>query len=256
MDLNLANRRALVTGASRGIGLAVAGALAAEGCHLHLCARTAADLEAARKALIENHPIEVACHAVDLSVTSNAAQLADECLDIDILVNNAGSVPHGAITSIDDAAWRHAWDLKVFGFINLTRDIYRAMCRRRHGVIINVIGNSGDRPTAGHIASSMANAALTALSRALGAESPGYGVRVIGLSPGATETDRVRVRLSARAEQELGSAARWRELSTVFPFGRLATVEEIANVVAFLASDRASYVSGTVVTVDGGANWR
>lgn len=256
MDLNLKGRSALVTGASRGIGFGAACSLAAEGCHLHLAARTAVDLEAARREIIHDHPVEVVCHALDLSLGENAVKLARECLAADILINNAGAVPHGSVTSLDEAAWRRSWDLKVFGFLNLTREIYRAMCERRRGVIINVIGNNGERPTAGRLAASMANAALMAMSRALGAESADHGVRVIGLNPGGTETDRPLVGLRAQAEKELGSAERWRELTTGFPFGRLATVQEIADVITFLASDRASYVSGTVVTVDGGASWR
>lgn len=256
MDLNLRGRSALVTGASRGIGFGVARALAAEGCHLHLASRTAADLEAARRKILGTAAVEVTCHALDLSVSENARELARACSGVDILVNNAGAVPHGSITNLDEATWRSSWDLKVFGFVNLTREIYRAMCERRRGVIINVIGNHGEHPMAGHLASSMANAALMAMSRALGAESADYGVRVVGVNPGATETDRLVGRLRSRAEGELGDAERWRELTRAFPFGRLATVEEVADVIAFLASDRASYVSGTIVTIDGGATLR
>jgi NAD(P)-dependent dehydrogenase (short-subunit alcohol dehydrogenase family) len=256
MELDLEGRTALITGGSRGIGYGVAQVLAAEGCHLHLASRSAADLETARERLAGAHPVKVQCHALDLSVAENAVKLARDCGDIDILVNNAGAIPHGSITAVDDKTWRAAWDLKVFGFINLTRQIYARMCERRRGVIINVIGTAGERPTAAYIAGSMANAGLMAMSRALGAESPKYGVRVLGVSPGATETDRQVVRWRARAEKELGSAERWRELTTGFPFGRLGTVNEVASVIAFLASDRGGYVSGTVVTVDGGASWQ
>jgi 3-oxoacyl-[acyl-carrier protein] reductase len=99
----------------------------------------------------------------------------------------------------------------------------------------------------------MGNASLMALSRALGAQSPECGVRVVGINPGAIETDRQVVRWRARAEKELGSADRWRELTKGFPFGRLGTVNEVANMVAFLCSDLSSYTSGTVITIDGGA---
>jgi hypothetical protein len=256
MELDLKNRTALVTGGSRGIGHGVARLLAAEGCHLHLASRNADDLEAARKKITDAYPVKVTCHALDLSVSDNAVKLARDCGDVDILVNNAGAIPQGAITVLDDQAWRAAWDLKVFGFINLTREIYRSMCARRHGVIINVIGTAGERPSAGYIAGSMANASLMTMSRALGAESPQYGVRVVGINPSATATDRGIVLWRKRAEQELGDAERWRELTKGFPFGRPATVDEVAGVIVFLASDCASYVSGTVLTVDGGASWR
>lgn len=253
MDLQLKGRTALITGGSRGIGFGVAQLLAAEGCNLHLASRSAADLEAARGKITAVHPVKVTGHALDLSVAENTVKLARECGDIDVLINNAGAIPQGTITDLDDKTWRAAWELKLFGYVNLTREVYRAMCERQRGVIINVIGAAGERPTAGYVAGSMANAALMTMSRALGAESPKYGVRVLGLSPTATATDRGVTRWRNQAKKELGDENRWRELTKGFPFGRPASVEEVANVVVFLASDRASYMSGTVVTVDGGA---
>lgn len=256
MDLQLKGRTALVTGGSRGIGFGVAQVLAAEGCNLHLASRSAADLETARGKITAAHPIKVTCHALDLSLAENTDRLARECGEIDILINNAGAIPQGGITDFDDQTWRAGWELKMFGYINLTREVYRGMCARRRGVIINVIGGAGERPTAGYIAGSIANSGLMTLSRALGAESPKFGVRVLGLNPSATATDRGVVRWRNQAQKELGDAERWKELTKGFPFGRPASVEEVANVIVFLASERASYVSGTVVSVDGGAAWR
>jgi NAD(P)-dependent dehydrogenase (short-subunit alcohol dehydrogenase family) len=256
MDLGLKGRTALVTGGSRGIGFGVAQVLAAEGCNLHLASRNAADLETARKRIMDVHDIEVTCHALDLGSGENVKTLGRACFDVDILVNNAGAVPQGTVTGVDEDAWRKAWDLKVFGFVNLIREIYPVMCERRRGVVVNVIGVAGERPVANYIAGSMGNASLMALTRALGADSPDSGVRVVGINPGAIETDRQVVRWRARAEKELGSAERWRELTTGFPFGRLGTVAEIANMAAFLCSDLSSYTSGTVITIDGGASAR
>ena len=253
MDLHLKNRTALITGASRGIGFGVAQSLAAEGCHLHLCSRNAAELDAARNKVLASHKVNITCHALDLAVSENARKLGQACKDVDILVNNAGAIPQGTLTGLDEKPWRDSWDLKVFGYINLSRDIYAAMCERRRGVVINIIGGAGERPTAGYIAGSMANAGLMAFSRALGAESPNFGVRVIGLNPSATATDRGVTRWRNQAQKDLGDPERWRELTKGFPFGRPATVEEIADVVAFLCSDRASYISGTIISVDGGA---
>jgi NAD(P)-dependent dehydrogenase (short-subunit alcohol dehydrogenase family) len=253
MDLNLSGRTALITGGSRGIGLGVAQGLAAEGCHLHLTSRNAADLDAARSKILAAHRVNVTCHALDLSVSENARKLAQACRDVDILVNNAGAIPQGTLTGLDEKAWRASWDLKVFGYINVARDIYAAMCERKRGVIVNVIGGAGERPTAGYIAGSMANAGLMAFSRALGADSPNHGVRVLGLNPSATATDRGVTRWRNQAQKDLGDAERWRELTKGFPFGRPAEVKEVADVVVFLCSDRASYVSGTVISVDGGA---
>jgi len=256
MDLQLKGRTALITGGSRGIGFGVAQVLAAEGCNLHLASRSAADLETARSKITAAHPVKVTCHALDLAVAENSDRLARECGEIDILINNAGAIPQGGILDFDDKTWRAGWELKMFGYINLTREVYRGMCARRRGVIVNVIGGAGERPTAGYIAGSIANSGLMTMSRALGAESPKFGVRVLGLNPSATATDRGVVRWRNQAQKELGDAERWQELTKGFPFGRPASVEEVANVIVFLASDRASYVSGTVVSVDGGAAWR
>lgn len=256
MDLQLKGKTALVTGASRGIGLGVAEVLAQEGCNLHLAARNAQALEAAREKIAKASGVTVTCHALDLAASESAVKLARDCGNIDILVNNAGAIPQGTITDLDEKAWRAGWELKLFGYINLTREVYRRMTDRRDGVIVNVIGGAGERPSAGYIAGSIANSGLMTLSRALGADSPKFGVRVLGLNPSATATERGVEIWRTRAQKELGDAERWPELTKGFPFGRAATVQEVANVVVFLASPCASYVSGTVVSVDGGAAWR
>ena len=253
MELNLKGRTALVTGGSRGIGFGVAQVLAAEGCNLHLASRSAADLKAARKKITAAHRVNVTVHALDLSRLENALALVKACGPLDILINNAGAIPQGTITALDDATWRTAWDLKVFGFINVTREVYRDMCARKSGVIVNVAGTAGERPTANYIAGGMANAGLMAMSRALGAESVDHGVRVVAVNPGAIETDRQMVRWKARAKAKFGDENRWRELVTGFPRGRLGTVDEVASTVVFLCSDRAGYISGSIVTIDGGA---
>ncbi|HET9405554.1 MAG TPA: short-chain dehydrogenase/reductase [Burkholderiales bacterium] len=252
MDLELAGLTALVTGASRGIGLAIARQLAREGCNLHLAARTVADLDAARSSILGQGQVAVECHALDLGRSGNAARLAQRCGDVDILINNAGSIPSGHLLEIDEARWRQSWELKVFGYINLTREVYRTMRARRRGVIVNVIGVAGERLRQDYIAGGTGNAALMAFTRNLGGESVDYGVRVVGVNPGQIETDRLRQRLERKAKEELGDPGRWRELVLNPPFGRLARAEEVADTVVYLASARASYISGTIVTVDGG----
>jgi NAD(P)-dependent dehydrogenase (short-subunit alcohol dehydrogenase family) len=254
MELNLKGRTALITGGSRGIGYGVAEMLAAEGCNLHLASRSQESLDAARKKITGAHGVNVTVHALDLSARDNVLKLVEACGPVDILINNAGAIPQGTLAALDDKTLREAWDLKLFGFINLTREVYQEMCAKKRGVIVNVVGTAGERPTANYIAGSMGNAALMAMSRALGAESPKYGVRVVAVNPGGTETDRQVVRWKARASKELGDENRWRELTTGFPFGRLGTVAEVAGMIVFLCSDRSGYTTGTVITVDGGAS--
>src|ERR1035437_6980278 len=145
MDLELRGKTVLITGASRGIGFACADGFAAEGCRLHIASRNAATLEEARTKLVKQYGVEVTCHPCDLSVTANAVALGRACGDIDVLVNNAGAIPGGRIDQIDDEKWRRAWDLKVFGYINLTREVYARMRARGAGVIVNVIGMAGGR---------------------------------------------------------------------------------------------------------------
>ena len=252
MNLELNGLTALVTGASRGIGFAVAQAFAREGCHLHLAARTAADLETARTSILAESKVNITCHALDLGVSANINELAKRCGDVEILVNNAGGIPSGHLLDIDEARWRAAWELKVFGYINLTREIYRGMCARKRGAIVNVIGVAGERLRQDYITGSTGNAALMAFTKNLGGESVDHQVRVVGINPGQIETDRLRVRLEKRAQKELGDKNRWLELVEDPPLGRLARPDEVADAVLYLASARASYISGTILTVDGG----
>jgi len=256
MDLELTGKSALITGASRGIGRAIAQVLAAEGVNLHLAARSAQDLEKAREEIRRSHNVGITLHPGDLSKKAVQDALAKATEGIDILVNNAGAIPGGSIEEVDDARWREAWDLKVFGFLSLCRAHYPAMCRRGHGVIVNVIGSAGMRPTASYVAGSVGNASLMALTKALGRESYDHGVRVVAINPGPIETDRLVTLQRYHAEKKFGDPERWRELMASGPGGRAGTPEECANVVAFLASSKASWVNGVVLQVDGGGYLR
>jgi 3-oxoacyl-[acyl-carrier protein] reductase len=256
MDLELTGRLAVVTGASKGIGQAVARELAAEGCNLLLTARDQAALEGLATELRAKHGVEVEISVQDLATQDGQEALAALAGQADILINVAGAIPGGEIDVLSDADWRQGWELKVFGYINLCRLLYRQMKSRGRGVIINVIGMAGLRLDAQNIAGSTGNAALMAFSKCLGARSVDFGVRVVGLNPSLTETDRAVSILRNRAEREFGDGDRWREFVGGLPMGRLGQPEEIAHMVAFLVSGKASYVSGSIVNVDGGLGGR
>jgi 3-oxoacyl-[acyl-carrier protein] reductase len=252
MDLNLRGRRALIAGGSKGIGLAIATSLAAEGCHLQLVARTQGDLDQAAARLRTEYGIEAQGIAADLSSRDGIKTVAGACGDVDILINSAGAIPRGTLLEIDEDRWRAAWDLKLFGAINLTREVYRAMCERRTGVIINIAGLAGERPDAHYIAGSCANAALIMFSRSLGGDSIRYGVRVVVVNPGPVETDALIRHTKRLAKERFGDEERWREVMERVPMKRAATTAEVSGLVAFLASDHCSYVSGSSIDIDGG----
>lgn len=255
MDLNLKGRTVLITGASRGIGEAVAKAMAGEGCNLILTATDAAKLSQLASDL-KTHRVQVDTLALDLTRHENIKALADAGGHCDILVNNAGAIPRGSLHEVTPEAWRHGWDLKVFGYIDLTRYILPRMTERKNGVIINVIGMAGERPEPKYIATCCGNAALMMFTQCIGGESMRDGVRVLGVNPGPIMSDRHRRGAERVAERELGSKERWPELYKRFPIGRPGRVEEVADAVAFLASDRAAYVSGEIIRIDAGLKVR
>jgi NAD(P)-dependent dehydrogenase (short-subunit alcohol dehydrogenase family) len=256
MELGLRGRKALITGASRGIGRACAEVLAEEGCDVVLVSRTAADLEAARAKIAAQHNVAVRCFPLDLSDSRSVDTLATECPETNLLINNAGAIPRGTLDEMDEARWREAWDLKVFGYVNMTRRFYALMRERKQGVIINIIGAAGENVQSNYITGSSGNASLMAFTRAIGGAAPRDGLRVVGINPGPVETDRMITRLRREAQAQLGDAERWRELTKGYTFGRAATPREIAWVAAFLASDKSAYTTGTIVTVDGGGTSR
>ena len=253
MDLGLRGKTALITGGSAGIGYAVAEEFAREGVNLHLVARTKPDLEKVKAELEGKYRVDVTIHAVDLSDRAKRDALAHECSGVDILVNNAGAVPGGDIFDVDEDTWRAAWDLKQFGYVGITRIVYKEMCRRRRGVIINIVGTGGIVTSSDYICGGLNNRALIQFTISLGGASVRHNVRVCGVNPGATETRRLKSLRKAREDKMADPEAFRRELFARYAYGRPAHADEISGMVAFLASDRASYISGAMMTVDGGA---
>ena len=252
MDLELHGRRVLVTGGSQGIGLAVVRGFLREGAAVTIVSRDRARSDAAVTMLLADPGGKVERRIVDLAERGTAAALADECRDTDILVNNAGAIPVGDLFSVDETRWREAWDLKVFGYINLMRAMYGHMRGKAPKVIVNVLGLGGERPQWNYACGNAANTALAGVTKSLGGRSIDDGIRVVGVNPGGVETERMVAIQKARAARELGDEARWRDYYADKPLHRAATPDEVANVILFLASARASWVSGAVVPVDGG----
>lgn len=252
MKLELEDKTVLITGASKGIGLAAAHAFAAEGCHLHLAARDGIALAAARDELRKAFAVEVAIYPMDLVAPEAMAALAAAVGHVDILINNAGDIPSGPIESLDFGAVRRGFQLKVLGYMELSQIYYARMKQAGGGVIVNDIGNSGENWDANYIAGSTGNAAVMAFTRALGGVSLDDGIRVVGVNPGPVATDRMVKLMKRRAFDTHGDEGRWEELFDNYPGGRPATPQEVAELMVFLASPRAGYITGTVVTIDGG----
>jgi len=256
MDLKLAGKTALITGASKGIGRAAADALSAEGCNLVLVSRTAADLDKARGEIARKANVKVETEAADLSVSANVDRLAEKYPAIDILVNNAGAIPGGTLLDMDEARWRAAWDLKVFGYINMCRRFYAHMKARQAGTIINIVGNAAQTHDPEYICGVTGNAALTAFTQSLGSVSARDGIRVVAINPGPVATDRLVGLMRKKAKDRTGDAENWRDLLKPLPFGRAAKPEEIGAMIAFLASDHSAYTSGSVTIIDAGLSAR
>jgi NAD(P)-dependent dehydrogenase (short-subunit alcohol dehydrogenase family) len=256
MELNLKGKQVLITGASQGIGEGLALAFAREGCDVRLVARSAEKLLAVAERVKTEFGVRAGILAIDMALPGAISQVAQFGDGVEILVNNAGSIPGGNLWDVDDAQWRAGWELKVFGYINLTRALYPAMKARGSGVILNNIGNGGENFDFNYIAGTTGNAALMAFTRAIGGQSLADGVRVVGVNPGPVGTNRINKVLKGRAERRFGDASRYIELLDGYPLGRAATVDEIADLFVFLASSKSAYTSGTIITVDGGITSR
>lgn len=252
MDLKLANKRVLITGSSKGIGFEIAKTFAQEGAVPILVSRDLTRLQHAQSQIRHSAGADCELVAMDISVSGSTEALQKRVGEIDILVNNAGAIPGGDIYQVDEQTWRSAWDLKVFGFINMTRSFLKPMEQRGFGVILNIIGQAGAAPRSDYICGSTGNAALMAFTQAIGGTSTKSGVRVLGINPSPTRSDRMEGLLRRQAKIRFDNESRWHELTEQLAFGRLIEPPEIAQLAVFCASPLCSYLSGTVIDVDGG----
>jgi NAD(P)-dependent dehydrogenase (short-subunit alcohol dehydrogenase family) len=251
MDLGLAGKVVLVTGGSKGIGLACAGAFLTEGARVAIASRSADNIAKARAALGD-----VLGVPADVADAAQAAALVDtverELGPIDILVNSAGAARRTPPDELSPAAWHAAMEAKYFTYIHAIDPVVKRMAARGSGVIVNVIGNGGKVASSVHLAGGAANAALMLATAGLATAYAPRGVRVVGVNPGLTETDRVTE--GFQADSRLAGIsldeARAKAVARI-PLGRMARAEEVADVVVFLASARASYVSGVNIAMDG-----
>lgn len=258
MDLKLKGRVVLITGGSKGIGLACARGFAVEGACVAIVGRNAATLAAAAaKLAAEGHT--VLTHAADL-VDPSAAPAMVAAVEaalgpVDVLVNSAGAAVRTAPQELTAAAFHAAMDAKYFTYVHAMQAVLEGMLARGHGVIVNIAGTGGKVPNPIHLPGSAANASLMNLSAGLAATWGSRGIRVNAINPGSTFTGRVQGALEAQSKMTgRPTADLLRDSEARIPLGRYARPEEVADVTLFLASERASYVTGVILTMDGGVN--
>jgi 3-oxoacyl-[acyl-carrier protein] reductase len=255
--LGLENRVAVVGGSSRGLGRAVAEELAAEGARVVVCARTAAAVDAACDEIATATGAQVVGVAADLSDEAGAEQVASAAFEvfgqIDVLVTNTGGPPAGPFEAHDAAAWRKAVAQNLDSVVNLTRLALPGMKERGWGRIVNITSIAVKQPVQDLILSNSIRAAVTGFARTLANEAAPFGVTVNNVMPGYTRTDRLE-HLAARVASAQGVPPK--DMLSVWddeiPMKRIGEPAELAALVAFLASDRASYITGQSIAVDGG----
>ena len=258
MELELKDKVALVTGASKGIGRAVALALAREGARVALCSRKASDLQDAAARIRQATGAEALCVPGDLSslagVEAAVKTTHGRLGRIDILVNNAGAIRGGDFLTIPDAQWSEDWSLKLLGYIRMARAVFPLMQAQGGGRICNVVGAAARNPTPAYLTGGAANAALINFTKGLADLGGPSKILVTAVSPAATATDRwndmikERSVATGKSEDELQADA-----AKAYALGRIATPEDVADLVAFLVSARGSFLTGICITVDGGA---
>jgi 3-oxoacyl-[acyl-carrier protein] reductase len=258
VELELKDKVALVTGASRGIGRAIALALAREGAQVALCSRKAGDLDDAAARIRQSTGGQPLCVPGDLSTLAGVEAAVTATRNrfgrIDILINNAGAIRGGDFLKIPDAQWSEDWSLKLLGYIRMARAVFPLMQAQGGGRICNIVGAAARNPTPAYLTGGAANAALINFTKGLADLGGPSKILVTAVSPAATATERwddmIKERSTAtgRSVDDLQA-----EAAQAYALGRIATPEDVADLVAFLVSARASFLTGLCITVDGGA---
>lgn len=257
MDLGLEGKVALVTAASRGLGYAIALELAAERATIVLSARDEERLASATRSIREMTGVDAVAIRADCTVAEDVCHLVTETEhrfgQIDILINNAPGPTEAPFITLSDAAWREAIDTKLLAMLRCAREVLPGMMRRRFGRIVNIVGTHGRQPHAYAVAAGVVNAALLNLTKALAELGAPANVLVNAINPGPIETDRLTY-LAERKAEELGRTVA--QAKQVFAeeilLRRFGSPREVAAAVAFLVSERASFITGTILDIDGG----
>jgi 3-oxoacyl-[acyl-carrier protein] reductase len=256
MDCGLRGKVVMISGAGKGIGRAIAELCAQEGANISICSRDAEALRRTAQDLEKRYGVRCLPCAGDLThastISSWAEQTQDELGAIDILVNNASGTVGGQFVDLSAEAINAGLAVKLYGYLNVCREVIPVMRRQAQGSIVNIIGVAGSQPVRGGIVGGIAGAALINFTKALSDEVIGWGIRVNAVSPGLTVTRRRAAMLESLRSSGMTEADAEEAIVRGIPIGRAATPEEIANVAVFIASERASYVVGTTVNVDGG----
>jgi 3-oxoacyl-[acyl-carrier protein] reductase len=253
MELGLGGKVAIVTGGSKGIGRATAIGLVAEGASVLICARGKEALDEVVAAVGTAARERIAALTADLTDGAAIKRVVAHCVEqfgrVDILINNAGSARPGEFLKLDDQAWIDDWQLKFFGYVRMAREVLPLMERQRGGVILNVIGAAAMNPRRSYMIGGAANAALNHFTKALADEGAKAGVRVVGINPGPILTERLlKMRTGLTQSAEAADEA-FRKMT---PLGRVGKVEEVADLVMFMVSERAAFIHGANITIDGG----
>ncbi len=256
MDLNLSGKHILITGGSKGIGLACAQAFLAEGARVSLVSRSETNLTRARESLSAFGSDRVQTHAADLTQAASAQAALDATIaklgPVDVLVNSAGAAKRTPAPALSPQAWHDAMQAKYFSYIHMIDPVIKQMGQRGKGNIVNVVGNGGKVASPIHLAGGAANAALMLATAGLANAYAAQGIRVNAINPGLTRTERLKEGMAADARlQGIETEEAMKRAMAKIPMGRMAEPEEIAKVVLFLASDAASYVTGINMSMDG-----